>query len=751
MNNETTSEKQTLRVTGMTCAACSATVEKAVNNLDGVEASVNLATETISFKIIDPEKYGIEDIEKAIEQVGYGVAKDDTSEEGASRYQALKARKAREERTFKRDLAIAFGFTMPLLYLSMGHMVGMPLPSFFNPVIHPLAFAVAQALLTMPVAYAGRRFFTMGFRTLFRGHPNMDSLVALGASAAIVYGLFAIVMIGFYGQNQYVHLLYFESAAVILSLILLGKYFEFKAKAGTSRAIEKLLQLTPKTCRVFRDGKLQEIAVDKLVKGDFIVVKPGERIPVDGTIAKGDSSVDESMLTGEPIPVDKHKGDEVIGGTVNQNGTLQIIASRVGNETVLAQIVRMVEDAQSEKAPIARLADTISLYFVPVVMAIALFSGIAWWLAGEGFTFAFSIAISVLIIACPCALGLATPTAIMVGTGRGAQLGVLVKGGEQLETAHKATVLMLDKTGTVTEGKPVVSGIHGDDAGHILKLAASAEQHSEHPLATAIVNEAKKQHTELLPVSDFRNTPGMGVTCMVNGKTVSVGNKRMAGSLAVSHQLIASEQEALASGMTVVWVIENEQVKGLITITDKIKDDSKTAIGQLRSMGLKVYMVTGDNPRSAEHIAEKAGIDKVFAGVLPAGKSDIVKQVQEEGEKVIFVGDGINDAPALAQADVGMAIGSGTDIAVESAGFVLMQSSLMQVVTAIRLSHATVRNIKQNLGWAFIYNILGIPFAAGFWYLFGAPLLNPMIAAAAMSLSSVSVVLNALRLRGFKP
>ena len=741
-------EKLKLTVTGMTCASCSATVEKAVNDLPGVKANVNLATETLSFEILDPEKYSVNDVKKAVEKAGYGIVESDLAENETDEHAERRKRKEAEFQSFKTDLAMAIGFTLPLLYVSMGHMLGLPLPRFLSPGNAPANYALIQLLLTIPVLYAGRRFYIVGFKTLRHLHPNMDSLVALGTSAAFIYGLSGAFMIGA-GHTDYAYNLYFESAAVIITLILLGKLLEFRAKLKTSSAIEKLINLTPQTATVFRDGGLKEIPVTELIPGDLIVVKPGEKIPTDGKIAKGQTTIDESMLTGEPLPVARQKGDRVIGGSLNIDGSIQMIAEKVGKDTLLSQIIHLVEDAQEQKAPIARLADTISLYFVPAVMAIAVIAGLAWWMHGESSTFVLSVMISVLIIACPCALGLATPTAIMVGTGRGARLGVLIKGGESLETAHKTDVVVLDKTGTITEGKPVVSEIEGDDEDSILAVAAAAEMHSEHPIAKAIIDEAKKRNLHLPPVEDFKNTPGKGITCTIDGHEIKVGNRNFMSGVDIPGKILSSYEQLTAKSRTVILVSRQGVVKGIIGISDTIKPDSREAIAQLKKMGLQVLMLTGDNRKSAESMARGLDLDKIISDVLPHEKENVVRQLQEEGKKVLFAGDGINDAPALARADTGVAIGSGTDIAIDSADIVLMRPSLTGLVTAIRLSKATIRNIKQNLGWAFIYNIIGIPIAAGLAYAFNGPLLNPMIAGAAMAMSSVSVVMNALRLRFF--
>jgi Cu+-exporting ATPase len=743
-------EKQKLNIGGMTCAACSASVAKAVNDLDGINASVNLATETLSFEILDRSKYRIEDIEKKVIDTGYKVIHyDQQSEEEIDIHTLKKRQKEKEYKSLVNDLILSFSFMLPLLYISMGSMMGLPIPSFIDPDKSAFNHALIQLVLTIPVIYAGRRFFSSGLHTLRLFHPNMDSLVALGSGAAFLYGVFSVIMI-FNGKVHYVHQLYFESAAVIISLILLGKYFEFKAKRRTSDSLEKLLQLSPESANVFREGTIQEIALDKIVVGDLIIIKPGEKVAVDGKISKGSTSVDESMINGEPLPRDKHKGDLLIGGSINLDGPIQMIAEKVGQDTMLSQIVKLVENAQGEKAPIAQLADKISLYFVPIVIGISLLSGIAWYLLGEESEFILNIMISVLVIACPCALGLATPTAVMVGTGKAAQLGILVKGGESLENVHHATQIVLDKTGTITKGSPVVDQIVGDNPTSILQLAASAESHSEHPIAKAIVAEAKRQEVKLLSIEQITNHPGKGITLNYENSIIKIGNKHVIEGLSVPDHLTSKFNALSTEGKTVVWFVKEGVIEGLISISDQIKEDSKEAIRELKEMGLNVTMLTGDTENSAKFIANQVAIDHVIADVLPSEKESKIKEIQERGELVVFVGDGVNDAPALARADVGIAIGNGSDIAIESADFILMKSSLLDVSQAIRLSKATLKTIKQNLAWAFIYNIIGIPIAAGLLYAFDGPLLNPMIAAAAMSFSSVSVVLNALRLKFFK-
>lgn len=743
------SKKQQLTIGGMTCAACSSSVEKAVNSLDGVNASVNLATETLTFEVLDGSKYNLADIEKKVLNTGYQVIYFEGNKDEIDIHQLKKEKKEKEFSILKNDLILSSVFTLPLLIISMGSMLGLVLPSIVAPITNPLNFALLQLIFTLPVIYAGRRFFTSGLKTLRLLHPNMDSLVALGSGAAFLYGIFACFKIA-YGDIHYVHQLYFESAAVIITLILFGKMMEFKAKRKTSTALEKLLQLRPDSAMVFREGEIKEIALDKIVVGDLIIVKPGEKIPVDGVISKGSTSVDESLINGEPLPLDKHKGDELFGGSINLDGSIQMIAVKVGKDTLLSQIINLVENAQGDKAPIAALADRISYYFVPIVIFIAITSGIIWALSGKDLEFVINITISVLVIACPCALGLATPTAVMVGTGKAAQLGILVKGASSLENVHKAKHLLLDKTGTITEGKPVVDSIYGVNSRLIIQLAASIEVHSDHPAALAIVNYAKENNIEILSSDRFTNYPGKGINAFVDGKNIWVGNHHFLDSKTIPIELENVIDQLKIEGKSVVYIVIENNVEGIISLSDQIKPSSKKALKELKQMGFEITMLTGDNKASAEFIANGLSIDTIKADLLPWDKERIVEKFQLNGDKVIFVGDGINDAPSLARADIGMAIASGSDIAIESADFILMRSDLLDVSKAIRLSFATMKTIKQNLIWAFIYNIIGIPIAAGLLYVFDGPLLNPMIAAAAMSFSSVSVVLNALRLRLFK-
>ncbi|NLK99403.1 MAG: copper-translocating P-type ATPase [Clostridiales bacterium] len=739
---------KTLNIEGMTCASCARAVERVTGKLDGVSsASVNLATEKLSISY-EPSKLRISDIKKVVEKAGYKVVDEETI------IDIDKDSRAREQRSLWVRFLVSLIATVPLLYISMGHMVGMPLPKFIDPMMKPAAFAIAQLVLTIPVVVVGYRYYIVGFKTLFKGSPNMDSLIAIGTSAAFIYGIFALIQI-LRGDSSYAMELYFESAAVILTLITLGKYFETVSKGKTSEAIKKLMGLAPKTATIIKDDREIEISIDEVEVGDVIVVKPGEKMPVDGIVVSGVTSVDESMLTGESIPVEKHTGDTVIGASINKNGSIHYKATRVGKDTALAQIIKLVEDAQGSKAPIAKLADIISGYFVPIVIVLAVLSGLAWYLVGgESITFALTIFISVLVIACPCALGLATPTAIMVGTGKGAENGVLIKSGEALEIAHTIDTVVLDKTGTITEGKPKVTDIITADnitEKQLLSLSASAEKGSEHPLGEAIVEYAETMGIQTEKASEFKAIPGHGIEVTINGQLILLGNRKLMIDRNISLRKLEESSDRLANeGKTPMYIAIDNSLAGIIAVADTVKNTSKRAIDSLHNMGIKVAMITGDNERTAQAIARQVGIDQVLSEVLPEDKANEIKKLQSEGKKVAMVGDGINDAPALAQANIGIAIGSGTDVAMESADIVLMRSDLMDVPTAIQLSRSTIRNIKQNLFWAFAYNTIGIPIAMGILYIFGGPLLNPMFAGAAMSLSSVSVVTNALRLKRFK-
>ena len=743
--------KKTFNIEGMTCASCAQTIEKATQKLRGVNlSSVNLATEKLVVEY-DPGMVNLTDIIKAVMDSGYEaheeVATADTVDQD-------KEKKQKEIKSLWNRFLISALFTAPLLYIAMGHLVNAPLPDFINPMMNPEAFAIVQLVLTLPVVVVNSKIYRNGFKALSKGHPNMDSLISLGTSAAFLYGVFATVMI-FRGEVAYANELYYETAAVILALIVLGKYLETLTKGKTSEAIKKLMGLAPKTALVVRNGKESEISIDEVVVGDIIVVRPGGKMPVDGVVIEGLTSVDESMLTGESIPVEKSVGDAIIGASINKNGTIRYKATKVGKDTALSQIIKLVEDAQGSKAPIAKMADIISGYFVPIVIAIAILSALAWYFAGQTGVFALTIAISVLVIACPCALGLATPTAIMIGTGKGAEHGVLFKSGTALETTHKLNTIVFDKTGTITEGKPKVTDIitaEGISETELLTLSASAEKGSEHPLGEAIVNSAEEKVLAFLKTETFNAIPGHGIEVTINGQHLLLGNKKLMDERHIGLGNLASASDALASqGKTPMYIAKDGKIAGIIAVADTVKESSLRAIKKLHKMGIEVAMITGDNKRTAEAIAKQVGIDRVLSEVLPEDKANEVKKLQDEGKKVGMVGDGINDAPALAQADVGIAIGSGTDVAIESADVVLMRSDLMDVPTAVELSKSTIRNIKENLFWAFAYNILGIPFAMGVVYAFGGPLLSPVIAAAAMSFSSISVLLNALRLKGFQP
>ena len=745
------SEKKEYKLSGMTCASCAMTVEMAVKDLETVEdVSVNLATERLS--LLPKAGFDSQQVLDAVAEAGYQAEEkgknrpSDVSEEAAMKVKELERK--------KQELLILLVTALPLLYISMGSMVGLPLPSFLDHMAHPLVFVLSQLLLTLPAVWIGRGFYQRGFRNLIKRHPNMDSLIAVGTSAAFFYSLYSVSQV-FLGHHAFVHQLYFESVAVIIALVLLGKYLESSAKGRTSQAIQSLLELVPSQATVIRYGEAVTIDTEDIRVGDIIRIKPGERMPVDGLVTEGQTFVDESMMTGESVPIEKKVGDTITSATINQNGSIDYQATRVGSDTTLAQIVRLVEEAQGSKAPIAALADKISLYFVPIVLSLAALSALGWYvLAGESLGFSLSIFIAVLVIACPCALGLATPTAIMVGTGKGAENGILIKSGQALEAAYQLDTIVLDKTGTITVGKPSLTDLlplSDLSRSDLLQLIASAEQHSEHPLAQAILEAAEEEEFGLLPVSHFEAIVGRGLSAQVEDRRLLVGNESLMkekhiDSSAFQEQLLELSQE----GKTAMFVAVDGQLAGILAVADEMKSSSLSAVQELQSMGLEVIMLTGDREETATAIAQKAGIQKVIAGVLPDGKAAAIKNLQEAGKKLAMVGDGINDAPALVQAAVGIAIGSGADVAIESADVVLMHSDLQDVVKAIKLSQATIRNIKENLFWAFAYNTLGIPIAMGLLHLFGGPLLNPMLAGLAMSLSSVSVVANALRLGRFK-
>ena len=732
------------KVEGMTCSACANRVERVTKKADGVEnSSVNFATEKLNITF-DENKISVNDLKSIVEKAGYNLIVEEKKDSSTKKIPAYK------KLWYRFILSIIF--TVPLLIISMGHMAGLHLPHIIDPMMNPLNFALVQLALTVPVMIIGYKFYLVGFKNLFKLSPNMDSLIAIGTSAAVIYGLFAIYKINI-GDHEYAMHLYFESAAVILTLITLGKYLEAVSKGKTSDAIKKLMGLAPKTANIIRDGKELTIPIEEVKVFDIVIVKPGEKLPVDGEVIEGNTSIDESMLTGESIPVEKNVGSKVIGASINKTGFIKYKATKVGDDTALAQIIKLVEDAQGTKAPIAKLADVISAYFVPTVIALAIIGALGWYMSGESAVFSLTIFIAVLVIACPCALGLATPTAIMVGTGKGAENGVLIKGGEALETAYKVETIVFDKTGTITEGKPKVTNIITKDISDddILVLAASAEKGSEHPLGEAIVRAAEEKNLKLREIQYFKAIPGQGIEVKIDNSNVLLGNKKLMNERKIELGDLQDKSNSLAEeGKTPMFLAIDNEIKGIVAVADTVKENSKKAIEAIHNMGIKVAMITGDNEKTAKAIAKEVGIDIVLAEVLPEDKANEVKKLQEGNKKVAMVGDGINDAPALVQADVGIAIGSGTDVAMESADIVLMRSDLLDVIKAIQLSKATINNIKQNLFWAFAYNVLGIPVAMGVLHIFGGPLLNPMIAAGAMSLSSVSVLLNALRLRNFK-
>jgi Cu+-exporting ATPase len=714
-------------------------VSRVLNKLEGVySVDVNLTTNKALIEY-DTTLVRLSEIKQKIIKAGY---KPLSVERVKSENEVVN-----EEKKMWRNFIIAVIFTVPLLYVAMGSMMGLPTIPGISP-DEPLTFALVQLLLTLPILYVGFHFYTKGFKALFKGLPNMDSLIAVGTSSAFVYSIYATIMIAS-GDHHYVHSLYYETAATIITLIKLGKTLEHRSKGRTTQAIEKLINLQPKTAFVINGHESIEIPVDEVEKGDLVLIKPGSSISVDGTIVEGTSSVDESMLTGESLPVDKNVGDKVVAASMNKQGRLHVKVTALNDETTLSKIIKLVEDAQGKKAPIARLADIISGYFVPIVIGIALVSFALWMIFSGDFTFSLKIFISVLVIACPCALGLATPTAIMVGTGRSAEYGVLIKSGQALEQAHQVDCVVLDKTGTITEGKMSVTDViaYDFDKDQLVEYVAAVEVNSEHPLATAVVNYAKDRNLNLKSVSDFESIPGKGLKATYNNQKVYIGNLTYMAELSI--ELNTEWETYTKEGKTPVFVALDGKYIGFIAIGDTIKTTSKAAISKLQNMGIKVAMITGDHRSTAEAIARSVGVDHVLAEVLPGDKANEVKKLQEE-YTVAMVGDGINDAPALVQSDVGIAIGSGTDVAIEAADIVLIKNDLMDVVTGIKLSKMTIRNIKQNLFWAFFYNTIGIPLAAGLVYLLGGPLLNPMFAAAAMSLSSVSVVSNALRLKRMK-
>ena len=757
--------KMTLRIGGMHCAACSRAVERALKKTNGVEsAAVNIATEKAVLEF-DDKKLKYKDIVNAVVKAGYQVVgkEEDISE-----------KKAKEIKEQKIRLIISAIFSIPLFYISMSPMikfVKLPLPEILSHHSNPQIFSIVAIILCIPVMVSGYKFYTLGFPALFRGAPNMDSLVAIGTTASFVYSVYSSIL-SFIGLNPHGDNLYYESAAVIITLVQFGKYLEARSKGKTGEAIKKLMGLQPKTARIIENGEEKEIKIEDLKVGNILIVRPGEKIPVDGEIIEGYSSVDESMLTGESIPIEKNIGDKVVGASINKTGTFKFKATKVGDDTALAQIIKLVEDAQGSKAPISHIADVVSSYFVPAVIAIALISGIAWFIAVHNFVFSLTVFVSVLVIACPCALGLATPTAIMVGTGKGAELGILFKNAEALELSQKINAIMFDKTGTLTEGKPYLTDIISNDKSdkeRLLLLTASAENGSEHPLAEAIVREAKEKNIKPLPIENFKALSGFGIDAIIDKKRILIGNKKLMEKENISVESFFNETEKLSKeGKTPMYVAEDGKLLGIIACADKLKEDSVDTINRLHKLNIKTVMITGDNKNTAEAIANETGIDIVLSEVLPEEKSNEVKKLQDKNYIVAMVGDGINDAPALTQANVGIAIGNGTDVAIESADIVLVKSKTEDVVTAIELSKATMRDIKQNLFWAFCYNVLGIPVAAGLLHIFRESLinsaignflvaimgkdllLNPIFAALAMSLSSVCVVTNALRLNFFK-
>lgn len=744
---------QTFAIEGMTCASCAQTIEKAVGKLSGVDkASVNLATEKMQVSY-NPSAISVSDVTGAVSNSGYAAVLETTDTQDNSRAEKREKKEKRMKQLSNR-FGISIIFTIPVLIISMGPMVGMPLPNIVDPMINAFNFSLLQLILTLPIMVVSWEYFQKGFKTLFKGHPNMDSLIALGTASAFVYSLAATIRTGL-GYGNFSDLLYYEVTGVILTLHTLGLFLEERSKGQMSSAIEKLVNLAPKTARVIRNGVEQEITVDEVALGDVIRVRPGESMPVDGVVVEGRTSVDESMLTGESIPVEKESGDEVIGASINKNGSIDYRATRVGSDTTLSQIIKLVEDAQGSKAPIARMADIITGYFVPIVIALAVLAGIAWLIAGQSGIFVLSVIITTLVIACPCALGLATPTSIMVGTGKGAEHGVLIKSGEALETTHNLDTIVFDKTGTLTEGKPIVTDILVTPLitkENLLYYAASGETGSEHPLGEAIVQKSKEENMTLAKPDHFEAIPGHGIRVEIEGKDMYIGNRKLMLEQKIDLSSMEKESDRLADeGKTPMYLSVDGELAGIIAVADTLKENSMKAVKELRRRGVEVIMITGDNKRTAKAIAKQVGIDSVLSEVLPEDKAEEVKKLQEAGKEVAMVGDGINDAPALAQADVGIAVGSGTDVAIESADIVLMRNDLTAVLTAIDLSHATLRNIKQNLFWAFAYNLVGIPVAMGLLYIFGGPLMSPMFAAVAMSFSSVSVLLNALRLRRFKP
>ncbi|MGL5041685.1 MAG: heavy metal translocating P-type ATPase [Culicoidibacterales bacterium] len=752
-----TQKKVVIPIEGMTCASCAQKIEKALAKCEGIiTAGVNLATEkaTISY---DGDIIKLQEIKAVITKIGYTPRLIETEEnvEDAS------LKKEKELKILRTKLVVAAIFCIPLFYIAMAPMitwVSLPMPQFLLPMEHMSRYAIVELLLTIPIIAAGYRFYTVGFKALFSGSPNMDSLIAIGTTAALVFSVYSTYEIITLADSHLAMAamdgLYYESAGVIITLILLGKYLEAISKGKTSEAIKKLMGLAPKTATVLIAGQAQQIPIGEVETGQIILVKPGEKIPVDGVIIEGQSAIDEAMLTGESMPVSKKIGDNVYAASINKNGSLQFEATKVGKDTALAQIIKLVEDAQGSKAPIAKMADIVSGYFVPIVVVIAVIVGIMWYLATLDLGFSLKIFITILVIACPCALGLATPTAIMVGTGKGAENGILIKGGAALEQAHRVQTVIFDKTGTITAGKPEVTDIialNGITEDELLQQAAAAEQNSEHPLGEAIVKRAVEKQLVLAKLEYFMAIPGHGIHVKINDKDILIGNSKMMQDNNIGIESLQETSNKLADeGKTPMYIAIAGNIAGIIAVADVVKASSRVAIEELQAMGINVAMITGDNAKTANAIARQVGITRIIAEVLPEDKAIEIKKLQQEGQIVAMVGDGLNDAPALAVADVGIAIGTGTDVAIESADIILMRSDLEDVAKAIKLSKKTIKNIKQNLFWAFGYNAAGIPLAAGLLYLFGGPLLNPVFAAAAMAFSSVSVLLNALRLKGTK-
>ncbi|WP_313957022.1 heavy metal translocating P-type ATPase [Aliarcobacter butzleri] len=754
-------KSQKFDIKGMTCSACSTAVDRNVKKLEGInEVNVNLLNNSMIVKY-DENVLNNETIIKKVQDAGYEAFLVENGKKTQKNSTEDNLGKI-ETNELKNRLIISFIFAIPLFYISMGHMLNWYLPHLFHGYSNAITFSFTQFLLALPIVFINIKYYKVGFKTLYKGSPNMDSLIAIGTSAAMIYGVFSIYKIGYgLGNNdidiviQYSHDLYFESAAIVLTLITLGKFLEARAKENTSEAINKLINLTPKTALVLRNNQEIEIPVDELVLKDIVIVKPGNIVPTDGIIIFGNSSIDESMLTGESLPVSKKVGDKVIGASINKSGSFKFEVTKLGEDTVLSQIIKLIEEASSSKAPISKLADRISAIFVPTVIVISILATVTWLFLGYSFEFALSIGIAILVISCPCALGLATPTAIMVGTGKGAQNGILIKSAESLEIAHTINTVVIDKTGTITEGKTQVTDIFTSEKftqDKLLQLCATIEKNSEHPLADAILKKAQEKAIELLNATDFEALNGLGIKAKVEDRLFYIGNKKLLDSKNISLDLFYEKSEKLTNeGKTPIFIADENEVLGLIAISDVVKPTSKDAILEFEKMGLEVIMLTGDNYKTANAIAKQININNVIAEVLPQDKEKEIQKLQSLGKKVAMIGDGINDAPALVRADVGIAIGAGTDIAIESANIVLVKSDLLDAVKAIQLSNAVIKNIKQNLFWAFFYNIIGIPLAAGVFYTVLGWKLSPMFAGAAMSLSSVTVVLNALRLKLFEP